>query len=123
MRPVAAAAFAGALALAACGGDSDTASTGDTSGDSGTAGSASGEAVVIKNFEFNPDKLTAKVGDKIEVTNKDSATHTLTAKDKSVDTGDLDEGESATVTLDKAGTLDYVCSIHPYMTGTIEVTQ
>lgn len=125
MRSVVAAAFAAALALSACGGDSDTASTGDTGADGGSGDSAdvaAGDAIVIKDFKFSPEKLSAKVGDKITVTNEDSATHTLTAKDKSLDTGNLDQGGTATVTLDKAGTVDYVCEIHDYMTGSIEVS-
>ncbi len=125
MRSVVAAAFAAALALAACGGDSDTASTSDAGADGGSgdrADVAAGDAIVIKDFKFTPEKLSAKVGDKITVTNQDSATHTLTAKDKSLDTGNLDEGGTATVTLDKTGTVDYVCEIHDYMTGSIEVS-
>lgn len=123
MKAVVATAFAAALALGACGGDSDTASTTDTTGpDQATGGGgATGDTIAIKNFKFVPDKLTANVGDMIKVTNEDNAAHTLTAKDKSVDTGNLDEGASATITLAKAGTLDYICNIHPYMTGTIEV--
>jgi plastocyanin len=126
VKGVVAAAFAAALALGACGGDSDTASTTDTTAPeqgtgAGGGGEATGDTITIKNFKFMPDKLTANVGDMIKVTNEDNAAHTLTAKDRSVDTGTLDEGASATITLAKAGTIDYICNIHPYMTGTIEV--
>lgn len=128
MKAVAVAAFAAALAMGACGDDSDTTESGTTGATETTApggagaAEAKGGAIVIKDFEFNPDKLSAKVGDKITVTNEDSAVHTLTAKDKSVDTGNLTEGKSATITLSKAGTVDYVCEIHDYMTGSIEVS-
>lgn len=125
---VAAVVFSSALALGACGDDdSDTASDSSASTTAMaemkdmTTGGSDKTAIVIKDFKFDPEKLTAKVGDKITVTNNDSATHTLTAKDKSVDTGELVEGANGTITLAKAGTIDYVCNIHDYMTGTIEV--
>ena len=134
---LAAAVFSAVLALGACGSDSDddnastagdtdttaAAGTNDTADDM-TGGGGSGEAgtaIAIKDFKFAPETLKAKVGDKITVTNGDSATHTLTAKDKSFDTGNLDEGAEGTITVSKAGTVEYFCNIHDYMTGTIEV--
>ncbi len=57
----------------------------------------------------------------MKVTNDDGTAHTVTAADKSFDTGDLDGGATATITLAKAGTYQYFCNIHNYMTGTIEV--
>ncbi|HVE47566.1 MAG TPA: cupredoxin domain-containing protein [Acidimicrobiales bacterium] len=127
--------FSAALVFGACGDDDDTTTTENTTETSasnettetsettasGGGGSTAGTAIVIKDFKFEPDKLEAKVGDKITVTNKDSATHTLTAKDKSVDTGNLAEGASGTITVAKAGTIDYVCEIHDFMAGSIEV--
>lgn len=126
MKLVVAAAFAAAVALGACGGDSDTASTTDTADGGSTdttaaGGAATGDAIAIKDFKFDPETIKVKVGDTIKVTNNDSATHTLTATDKSVDTKNLDEGASATITLAKAGTVEYLCEIHDYMKGTIEV--
>ncbi len=123
---VAAGIFSAALALGACGDDSDTASTTDTSAPPAMAettrgGETAASAIAIKDFKFVPETLKAKVGEKIKVTNNDSATHTVTAKDKSFDTGNLDEGGEKTITVAKAGTFEYVCDIHDYMTGTIEV--
>lgn len=132
MRAVTASVLAAALALGACGDDSDPSATDadatTTTGMAGTTettaaggGAAAGTTITIKDFKFNPEKLSAKVGDEITVTNNDSAPHTLTAKDKSVDTGTLQEKASGTITLARAGTLEYVCNIHDYMTGSIEV--
>jgi plastocyanin len=94
-----------ALLAAACGGsdDSDTAST---------AG-AGNKTVTISNFEFAPDTLEAKVGDTIAVDNQDQTEHTVTARDKSFDTGTFTGTKTFTVT--KAGTFEYVCEIHPFM--------
>ncbi|MER7204684.1 cupredoxin family copper-binding protein [Streptomyces sp. CB01635] len=78
--------------------------------------------VTIKNFAFHPATFEVSPGTKITVTNEDSATHTLTADDKSFDTGDLAQGKSATITApSKPGSYSYVCTIHPNMKGTLTV--
>ncbi len=76
--------------------------------------------IVIKSFAYSPATLQAKVGDTITVKNEDDADHTVTAKDKSFDTGPLKKGQSATIKVTKAGRNDYICTIHPYMTGVIQ---
>lgn len=104
----------------ACGGGSG----GDESGQSaGAAHSSKVEKVAIKNFLFAPAELTASVGDKLAVTNDDSAPHSLTADDGTFDTGTLAKGADKTVTLEKAGTFAFHCTIHPYMKGTVTVSQ
>lgn len=61
-----------------------------------------------------------KAGSTLTVTNDDETVHTLTADDKSFDTGDLDGGAKATVKIGAPGKYAYHCDIHNYMTGTIE---
>ena len=56
------------------------------------------------------------------VDNGDDTMHTVTADDKSFDTGDIDGGAKGTITIDKPGKYTYHCDIHNYMTGVIEVT-
>jgi plastocyanin len=94
--------------------------TSAASGGGGSRGSAAGTAVSIKNFQFAPDPLVVQAGATITVTNDDGTLHTLTADDKSFDTGDLDGGAKGTITVDAPGTYAYHCDIHNYMTGTIE---
>ncbi|WP_327233067.1 cupredoxin domain-containing protein [Streptomyces sp. NBC_01317] len=79
--------------------------------------------ISIKNFKFMPDKLTVAPGTKITVTNNDSTTHTLTAiTDKAWNTGDIAPGKSATFTAPtKPGAYKYMCTIHPFMKGTLTV--
>jgi plastocyanin len=77
-------------------------------------------AVTIANFAFDPATLTIEVGTTVTWTNQDSAAHTATGD--TFDTGELAQGESGSVTFDTEGTFDYICSIHPNMTGTIVVT-
>jgi len=82
--------------------------------------SAAQVTVEIRNFEFTPRELTVSVGARVTWTNHDSAPHTATAKGQ-WDTGTLDNGDSATLTFDKAGTYGYICTIHPSMKGTLTV--
>jgi plastocyanin len=90
------------------------ASQSDASGGSGS--------VTISDFKFAPASLTVAPGTRVTVANKDSTAHTATAdKGNSFDTGDIDPGSSATVTLAKAGSYSYHCSIHPFMHGTLVV--
>ncbi|MYS20309.1 Plastocyanin [Streptomyces sp. DvalAA-14] len=131
-RRLAGAALAGALlALAGC---SDSGGGGGGSGATSTppTGSASASAaptgapsatVVIKNFAFGPAALTVRPGSTVLVKNDDTTAHTLTAVDNSsFDTGTIGPGSSATFTAPKhAGMFDYICTIHPFMKGTLSV--
>ena len=94
-----------ALLTAACGGSDGGSSAG--------AGAGGGRTVTISNFEFAPDSLQVKVGDTITVDNKDQTEHTVTARDKSFDTGSF--MGTKTFTVSKAGTFEYICEIHPFM--------
>ena len=80
-----------------------------------------GNVVELKDFSFNPKTITVKVGDKVTIKNSDIAGHSVTADDKSFDSGVLNQGESTTVTFDKAGTFGFHCTPHPNMTLTVVV--
>ena len=102
----------------------ETAST-SSSSSAATSGEGAGGAtmVSIKDFAFDPDPIEVDAGTKIEWVNDDSVNHTATSDDGSAfDTGNLGSGQtSKAVTLDKPGTYTYVCEVHPYMHGTVEV--
>jgi plastocyanin len=85
------------------------------------ARSASDPAVTIADFHFSPPTTTVHVGDTITWTNDGPSSHTATAKDGSFNTGKLSRGQSASHTFTKSGTYAYVCTIHPFMHGTITV--
>ncbi len=106
-------------ALPACSGGGGSSSSSSAS-PSGAVGPA---RIVIKNFEFTPVDLTVKPGAKVTVSNKDTTAHTVTAKDnKSFDTGDIADGSTATFTAPtKAGTYDYLCTIHTFMKAKLTV--
>ena len=75
----------------------------------------------ISDFVFTPSTLTVHVGDTVTWTNNGPTAHTATANDGSFDTGTLQKGQSASHTFSRAGTFAYVCSIHPFMHGTVVV--
>jgi plastocyanin len=85
------------------------------------AHSAADPAVTIADFHFTPPSTTVHVGDTITWTNDGPSAHTATASDGSFSTGTLSKGHSASHTFTKPGTFAYVCTIHPFMHGTITV--
>lgn len=82
---------------------------------------AATRAVAIADFAFSPRTITITAGDRIRWTNSDAVAHTATATNGAFDTGDLEQGESATVRFTQPGTYRYICTPHPSMTGTIRV--
>jgi plastocyanin len=81
---------------------------------------AADQDVAISGFSFSPRTVTVNVGDSVTWTNSDAQTHTATSG-SGWDTGDIGNGESKSVTMSRAGTFDYICAIHPTMTGTVIV--
>jgi plastocyanin len=80
-------------------------------------------AATIANFAFSPATITAKVGDVVTWTNNDTTAHTATlTTESSCDTGTLAPGASGGIQFNVAGSYDYMCKIHPNMTGKIEVS-
>ncbi|MDQ2881553.1 MAG: cupredoxin domain-containing protein [Actinomycetota bacterium] len=80
------------------------------------------DTIVIKNFSFTPASLTVAPGTKITVINEDQAPHTVTANDKSFDSGNIAGGQRGAVTAPtKPGSYPYICTIHQYMMGTLIV--
>ncbi len=102
------------LATAACGGGG-----GD---DSKAAAPGGGRTITIKDFDYSPRDVQAKVGDTVTVVNDDSASHSLTAEDKTFDTGAFGKA-TKTFTVEKPGNYTYFCTVHPFMPrGVIQVT-
>jgi plastocyanin len=112
--------IAAAIAFSGCGGD-DSGSTTSSGPPPATAPAESTNEIDIADFKYMPDAVTVTAGSKVTWTNSDDAAHTASADDDSFDTGDLDQGDSKTVTLDEPGTYSYFCRFHPFMKATIEV--
>ena len=115
--------LAGALLFVAFGGGRESAGPG-SSASSVSSGSSTGTSISISNFMFSPMTLSVKPGATISVTNKDSATHTLTASGQGgFNTGNISHDQTKTFTAPtKPGIYQYICNIHQYMMGTINVS-
>ena len=122
-----------ALVAAGCGGDdnesagSNPPAQGDTSTQESSGGSSasSGEVEIkMQNFQFAPKSATVKVGQKVKWVNEDTAEHDAVDKKTGQFKSELfPKGESYEFTAKKAGTISYVCTVHPGMTGTLTVTK
>ena len=76
--------------------------------------------ITMENLVIAPTEVSAKVGDTLELINKDVLAHTATAKN-----GDFDvmmpPKKTVTYVLKKAGTIDYFCRFHPNMKAVLNV--
>jgi plastocyanin len=77
--------------------------------------------VHIKDFAYHANAVTVHVGDAVRFVNDDGDAHTVTASDKSFDSGGLDAGESWTRVFTKPGKYAYFCALHPYMKAIVVV--
>jgi len=101
-----------ALALSACG-------TGEASR-SATAAEVDGLTVAIENMAFTPQRLTIKAGSTVTWVWRDGAiAHDV--KGNGFKSKVMAEG-AFRHRFDQPGTYKYLCTLHPNMTGTIEVT-
>jgi amicyanin len=85
--------------------------------------SQGGTAVSITNFKFNPATLTVPVGATVTWTNQDEEPHTVAGEDGSFHSPGMDTHGTYSFTFTTPGSYDYICSIHPFMTGTVVVTK
>jgi plastocyanin len=112
------------LALGGCGKDDKKANGAATATSSPGGGALSGDAPVeINGFEFKPQKVSVKSGTKVTWTNGDGAIHSI--KDMSSlatpVSKELGKGDTFSITYAMPGSYSYICGIHNYMTGTVDV--
>ena len=128
-----------ALALAACGKDAESQTGRDAGGDGATvttnptpeAGtSTQSEAaesndvvtIAMRDIKFVPHDAQVKVGQKVVWENNDSAPHNVTAQEGAdFKSETMNQNATFEYTPTKAGTIDYVCTIHPGQAGSITV--
>lgn len=82
--------------------------------------------VTYKGFAVVQKTIKVKKGTTVTWTNEDSAKHDVTPETETADfkTSELfGKDESYSVTFNTIGTFAYYCSPHPYMKGTVEVTE
>ncbi|MBX7546984.1 cupredoxin domain-containing protein [Streptomyces sp. tea 10] len=81
--------------------------------------------VTIRSFAFTPATLKIKAGTTVTWTNQDTDAHTVTSATAG---GPLHSPALATHAgyshrFTEPGTYAYLCTIHPFMTATVEVTR
>ena len=72
-------------------------------------------------MKFVPDRLEVAVGERITWTNRDFVPHSVTAKARGIESGDLTEGKSFSYVAKGRGEIDYICRLHPVMKATLVV--
>lgn len=81
------------------------------------------DKVEISGFAYSPAAIKIAVGTKVTWTNKDSVEHNIVGDDFEDLNGPLlKQDETFSYTFKKAGTYAYHCNPHPYMKGTVIVT-
>jgi plastocyanin len=106
------------------GGATSAAGGGETQTSEAPAGGGGGEPdVKAEDFQFDPTELSVASGDTIVVKNDAPSTpHTFTVTDTDIDES-LDPDATVDVKIDlDPGSYDFMCTIHPQMTGTLTVT-
>ena len=83
--------------------------------------SASALDVTVDNFSFAPTHTSVAVGSTVTWTNRDDAPHTIVSTERAFKSPALDTDERFSHRFDTPGEYRYFCSIHPKMTGTVEV--
>lgn len=80
--------------------------------------------VKIRDYKFQPEKLSVKAGTTVKWTNNEKrASHSIWFKGENIPESErMFSGDSYERTFDKPGTYPYTCGPHPEMSGIVEVT-
>jgi plastocyanin len=82
---------------------------------------ATNEASMAKSYRFDPSVVEIRAGDTVTWTNNDNFTHTVQIDDQP--DHKVGRGDSVSITFDKPGRYDYVCTLHSHdMHGQVIVT-
>jgi plastocyanin len=76
--------------------------------------------ITMENLVVSPLEATAKVGDTLELINKDIFAHTATARNGDFDVT-MPPKKTVTYVLKKAGSVEYYCRFHPNMKAVLTV--
>jgi plastocyanin len=75
----------------------------------------------LTNWHFDPAEITVPAGTTVAWVNKGKEEHTVTADDKSFDSGMKRPGASWQRAFPKPGRYTYYCAPHPWMKGAVRV--
>jgi plastocyanin len=91
-----------------------------------TPAPADAPTVRIDDFAFDPADVQVAVGQSVTwVFGSDPEQHTVTPVEDGAfeDSGQLFTGDTYVVRFETPGTFPYLCTLHPFMTGTVTVTE
>ena len=77
----------------------------------------------MKSLAFQPSRIEIAVGTTVVWTNSDQVQHTVTAVDRSFDSGNMAPGATWRYTFTKPGTYQFFCVVHPFMKGVVIVKE
>ena len=86
-----------------------------------SAEAANSAAVQIDNFHYTPATLVVAPGTTVTWKNDDDSPHSVREKDGKFKSAALDTDDSFSHTFAAPGEYPYICTIHPYMVGTVIV--
>jgi len=110
-----------ALLVAGCGSGSDLPATSSTD----VAGASGTVSVVMRSLEFSPLTVHARVGQTITWTNEDEAPHNVTYVSGprfSSSKRRMRLGQRFSIHLTEAGSIHYICTLHPWMRASVIVS-
>lgn len=90
------------------------------------AAAKGGEGTVkaeLRGMVFAPNRIEIAAGTTITWTNNDPLVHTVTADDRSWDSGEIAPGQTWSHTFTQPGEFAFHCTPHPFMKGVLVVRQ
>jgi plastocyanin len=79
-------------------------------------------SVTIVDFAFQPHMVSVPAGSTVSWENSGAAPHTVTSDTGAFDSGTIGSGGGFSETFNDPGMYTYHCSIHPNMTGLVQVS-
>ncbi len=75
----------------------------------------------MEGLRFTPTTIEIETETTVEWKNDDPVIHTVTADDRSFDSGDIGSGATWRYTFGRPGSYPFHCTTHPFMRGTVVV--
>lgn len=104
----------------------DMPTDGRPASDASVPDASQSNTVIMSNLAFSPSTLTVKKGTTVTWSNQDDAQHDVNPDnptDEFKKSALFGKGGSYSVTFNTAGTYTYKCTPHPFMKGTVVVTE
>jgi len=77
--------------------------------------------VRIKGLKFVPQNLNVKVGTTVTWRNEDHVPHNIESSDGTLQSPNLEQGETWSFKFTQPGTYEYICGLHQSMKGSVKV--